>query len=251
MQLFAVLLISMLLAIPRAEAALSTASRAFLDRASQLDVEGQGRSARVDLEKTPRAQVVTAVREGLGSEAPYPLLAAKAAAALRVTEAVPDLEAAFVKTGDWQIALAVGALASEAQKKTYGSQWASLLDKFESPTRVTIIETLSHWGLPLTKEQFERALRDDSDGVRQAAVHSFIRTREKLSLADQADRYRKAFAVKPYQARLSAMDSYLDLNPKDRAALASAVDAKLKSACKVEQKPDVKTACEAILKEAK
>jgi hypothetical protein len=234
-----------------AHAAITPASREVLEIASELGTEGEGPRIRKELEALPRAKVVAAVREGLNEGAPFSLVAARTANVLHLTEVSGDLEKAFAKNDDWTLALALASVADEAQKSRLAMQWQGKLASFESPTRIAILQMLAEWQHPLQTKQFDQSLNDESSQVRLATVRNFVLTREKLSTAEQIARYKKAFAMKPYQVRLSAMVDYNALSKAERAKLSKAIDEKFKSACKVEDKPLVKTECEKVLKGAK
>jgi hypothetical protein len=170
---------------------------------------------------------------------------------MKLTEVVPDLQKSFNQSGDWALILALGELANDSQKRSLAADWQRRLPKLESPAQVAMIETLAQWGQPLSREQFDSSLSDKYPGVRLAAARAFFKTRTKLSLTEQQERYRKAFSAKPYQVRLSAMTDFSQLDGKERESLAAVIDQQFKKACASESKAEVKDECQKLLKEAK
>ena len=234
-----------------AEASLTPASRAVLETASGLGTEGESARLRNELESLPRAKAIAAVREGLSQGGPYSIVAARAANALHLTEVSNDLEKAFVKNEDWTIALALASVANDSQKSHLALVWQSKLTTFETPTRIAILDTLADWGYGLSTEKFDQLLNDESPQVRIATIRNFAVTKNKLPASERIARYKKAFAMNPYQVRLSAMADFLSIPKAERATLAKVLDENFKAACKIETNPDVKTECEKILKGAR
>ncbi len=246
-----IIAIALLFCASIASATLSASSREILAVASKLGTEGEDARIRRDLEAFPRAKVIAAVREGLLEGGAFAVVAARAANALHVTEVATDLEKTFQKNQDWSIALALASLAAPSQKSKLAQTWQAKLASFESPTRLAILQTLTEWKSPLSSALFNSLLEDESSQVRIAAVRNFTQTKEKLALSDAIARYKKAFALKPYQARLEAMAEFALLSKIDHARYAPAIDETFKANCKKEDKPDVKHECERIVKGAK
>jgi hypothetical protein len=227
---------------------ISATSHAILEIVKNLGTEGESKNISQALQKFSHPQLVTALREGLRTGGDWSTIAARAANLLSVKDVLPDLEAAFEKNSDdWQVVVAIGALANDQQKKSMGETWAKQLRTFSNPTKVAVIEMLGRWSQPLPEAIFDSGIADKSLEVRRTVVTNFIITRNLFTTDQQIARFRKAFAMDPYQVRLDAMVAFQSLSIHDRAKLANAVDAKFLAQCKAETFEDVKTECQKIL----
>ena len=234
----------------RARADLKPEARPILEQAKNLSIAERSASAEKFLKAQPRAKVVAALREGLKSGDGWMTVSAQTASTLHLTELVPELEAANPQHDNWQVILALGALATGSQKSAIAERWLEKISSFEGPARVAIYETLGNWNHALTNAQFEEGLRHESFDVRESVVREFIVTRNQLSNADQIARYRDSFVAKPYQVRVAAMLDFESRSASEQKKLKNVIDESFKAHCKDEKTPEAKAECDKILKAA-
>ncbi len=226
---------------------LSAPSKAVIEQARLLSTEGSENAARKELEKFPRAQLLTGLRDGLKSGAPWVEISAGAAASMKLSELTPDLREAFKLGAGWTFVYALGELTPVKDRALVSAEFLKGIEKSPDATAVAILETLSRWNIGLSNVGFEACLKNQSYEVRQAAVRNFLATRETLDAASQIARFKQSFAVKPFEVRLEAMDAFDQLSSADRKKLKGAVDAGLKSQCRFEKEASVKKSCGRVI----
>lgn len=251
--LFAILIvISISSSHASANKTLSAKSREILELGQNLGIEGQAEVAQKKILKSPRPKIVTAILDGLRAGGEWAIAAGRVATSIAVKEVVPELEKSIEREpNNWQVILAVNALANDEQKKSIAPLWLKKMPSFSNPTKVAVIESLARWSYPFSNSEFESGVKDASFDVRLAIVRQFFVTRYLLSVEQQTARYRTIFSLQPYQARLEGMIEFQLLSEKDHAALKKAVDEPFAKACKSEKNSEVKIECEKLLKETK
>ncbi len=158
-----------------------------------------------------------------------------------------ELQTSLDKADDWHTITALNKIKDVNERKALVPVVVARLPKSSNPSKVAILELLSRWNVALSDADFSREISDASLEVRHAAVTGFIATRRNLSDDDQVTRFQKSFSVMPYQARLEAMQAYLNLPTDEKLKLQKAVGPAFKTQCQAEKKPRVKPVCEKIL----
>ncbi|MEK7358226.1 MAG: SseB family protein [Bdellovibrionota bacterium] len=249
---FVALLLSTLLLVAPAfsTAALSPASRAILDEAAEsVDQEKESLAALEALKKRPRSEVLKALRDGIANGQPWIIVSARAALALEAKELLPDLMKAAEKEDAWQVFSAIEQLSRDSSERpAVEALFTRKLAKAPSSSKVAILDAFSNGKTQLPKSSFDALIKDESLGVRRAVVRQFLASREAYSNDEQIRRFKLAFTMKPYQARLDALLMYGAIPAAKRRSIASAFDPGL---CAKEANASVKSACETIAKEAK
>lgn len=236
-----------------------TPAKAFAEtgdiiEAIQNEIAQVGRSDADDLalkalRARPREMVIKAVRELLQrrrEEDAIKIL--QVAVALELKELIPDFKAMAKTSGSWEVFLALGQLATPADRAEIQRLSLERLSQtgtkaLPASAKLAIIDSFGELRIPLSRELFHRLLADASYGVREAVARQFFATRETMSIAEQTERLRGLFAVQPYQARLTAMILFKSLPTAERAKLKAAI---VPGLCQVEKQPEVRKACTAI-----
>jgi hypothetical protein len=243
--------LSVLTASIDASATLTPSSRAILDEAMQADAGGERGSdeALAKLKKRPRAEVLSAFRDGLTHGGPWTSIAARGARALDAKELIPDLVKAAQKTDDWPLLASLEQLSRGASDRpAVEALFAKKMETASSASKIVMLEAFSSPKAQLPSSIFDSLLVDKNLGVRRALVSHFLANREAYPVEEQVRRFKLAFKMKPYQGRLEALIYFGALPSEQRRSIASAFDPSL---CVKESNADVKSACDQVAKGAK
>lgn len=235
-------------AAAHAGAALTAPSKAVLETARRLTIEGDDSKAKAELAKVPRAQLVSALREGLNEGGDWSTYALNAAVALDVRELAPDLATRLETSDDYKLFFAVERLAPVDARKNLTAVFLKKLDASSASVKVSILTTLAKWKEPLSAERFAKLLGDDSFQVRIALARHFAIARTELPASEQMARFEKIFAAQPYQVRLDGVMTFEALPSADQAKLKAVIGPKFRSACEKETKTPVREECSKLLK---
>lgn len=238
-------LLAVLFLLPlTSQAALSVPARAILDDAKRLGVETDAEAGLQALKSRPKADVVKALREGLKAGEPWVGTSAQAAAALGYLELLPDLKKVAASADSWKVFVALRSLAGDADKKSVEALYLSVLEKVSVPSQVAILDALGSWKMVLPDETFSKLTKHSQNSVKRAAVQQFLVARESYSTAQQTERFKTAFALKPYQLRLDTMRTFLDLSKEERVSLSKSVT---QLNCGKEKNAEVKPVCQQVI----
>lgn len=229
-----------------AMAVIAPESTAILIQAQKLGIESETEKAYADLEKIPRAKLVSAFRDGL-KDPSWSMITLNAVSALKVEELALDLGDLAKTRDDWMLIATLGSIAPETERSKLAQILISRLSKVSNPTRVASLETLGAWHQQISKSDYEKYLKDESFEVRVAAVRAFVGSRTSLKAADQLSRYQQAFAAEPYTVRLEALNNFASLSSSEQTQLIGALDSRFKKACGQEKNPQVKSKCDQLI----
>ena len=238
-----------------ADAAPSAASSA-VQKAIREDIhslqgsEKESGAALDRLRARPRAAVVAVVKDDLTSASEIPPGTLKAVVALDARELLPVLKTLCAKSEDWPVFAAVNRLidpksdraGAEELSVVYLSRLNSLLS---AAAKVAVLDGLARFGKPLSRESFAELIDDSSLEVRIATVRQFLATRGSLEPAEQLARWTESLKLKPYQARLLAMEELARLPASELGRVKTALKAEQ---CAKESEAEVKAACQAAEK---
>jgi hypothetical protein len=257
------------------------ASLSLTTRASAVEVPSQGqatklKSVREDihllqgsekesglaldrLQTRPRADVLAVVKDDLTSSSEIPPGTLKAVVALKAIELLPELKVLCAKTEDWAVFASVTRLVSEDEKRSQqldrsnvdalaGLYLARLKSLLSATAKVAVLDGLSRFGRALPHDTFTALLSDSNLEVRIATVREFLATRSGLDPQERLARWGETLKLKPYQARLLAMEELARAPASEASALKGAL--KLES-CAHESESEVKAACQAAAKSVK
>lgn len=209
------------------------------------------------LKVIPRAEVISVLREDLTASSDIPPGTLKAIVALEAIELLPEFKVLSLKTEDWGIFVTITRLlrtnlnkSSEQNKnprdlKNYKAEFSGIflnrLDKLLSvPAKAAVLDGLQMMGKPITSQLFKTLTNDQNLEVRIAAVRQFLATRTMLSTQEQLARWTTALEIRPFQARLLAMEEFVRLPENDRQQMKSAFHS---AQCANEKESEVKAAC--------
>ena len=229
-----------------AHAIISPMALPILEKARLLTVEGESEKTKSELEQTPRPQLISALKEGLADPA-WRTVSLNAATALSMNELLPSIKKSLESSSDWTVYAAVEKLAKTDERASLVPILKKHLSSGSAPEKVAILSTLGKWKEPVTSQEFDKLLKDESFQVRIALARSFASSRSALALKDQTTRFDQLFSSDPYQVRLDAMFSFESMPKEDQAQLKAVIGTKFKKACEKEKKPLVLDECHKIL----
>ncbi|MES2963127.1 MAG: hypothetical protein V4760_04495, partial [Bdellovibrionota bacterium] len=128
-----------------AGATLSPSSRAILDEAVLVDGgERESKASLERLKKKPRAEVLTALRDGLTHGGPWVSISAKTARALDAKELVPELLKVAQTNEDWQLLASLENLSRETpERAAVESLFAKKISSASAPSKIVMLEAFS------------------------------------------------------------------------------------------------------------
>jgi hypothetical protein len=217
------------------------------------DEEKLAEGAVTRLKAEPRADIIAVLQDDLKSQPMNPpALSLKAAVLLNARELLPTLEELVTKTDSWQVFVSATQLAVQgddlvqrAQRERLAAIYLKRLDGLMPATsQIAVLDGLGEFRVSISREKYLQLLGQANFQARVAAVRNFLAARESLSATEQVLRFRAAFLLKPYQARLPAMKEFAKFDAKLKAALRGAIPDHL---CASESRTDVKAACEQLI----
>lgn len=233
-----------------ARAALTPETRAILDEAADsIGQEKEPQASLMQLKKRPRVEVLKALRAGLDHGGPWIVVAARASQALEAKEMVPDLLKSASSHDEWQLLAALEQLSrGTSDRSAVEALFTKKLKSSSAPAKIVMIDAFSDGKTQLPAAIFDALVADPNLGVRRAVLRQFLASRESYSSDEQTRRFKLAFTMKPYQARLEAFQIYASIPVVQRRSIASAFEPSL---CGKEKNAEVKAACEQVAKGAK
>lgn len=211
--------------------------------------ESDSELALARLKSLPRAKILAVLKDDLTSNAGVPPGVIQGILGLEARELLPDLISVAAKFDNWSVFMAINQLVDpqdRVQADEVSKMYMTRIKSIRSaPTRVAVVDGLTKYGKPISDELFKELILDQSLDVRIAVVEQFLSSRFALTQNQQIERWTAALELKPYQARLLAMEEFARL-PKDSLE-------KLKSAfkpelCNSEPNQKVKDICFEIVK---
>ena len=223
-------------------------------REALLVIEGSEQEASDAAEKLkaePRAAVLEVLKDELTSSPEPRSSALRAVAVLETRELWPELKLVTARSDQWRVFATVNRLmtgeSSGERRAEIVKIYLSRLESLPAPAKQAVLDGLAAEKTPLARDAFQHALDDGNFQVRIAAVKQFLASRGALSLDEQKARFQIVFAVKPYQARLLAMQGFLKIEKSERAKLTGAIK---KDLCAAETRDEVKSVCRDLVKDS-
>jgi hypothetical protein len=201
------------------------------------------------LKNYPRAALVTQLRAWLKAPEASNLRqpAALIIETVHLHELQPELSKIAETTTDWHLFLALQKVSGPGDNAALSQLYLKRLNEnLPDVTRLTILDGLSEFETVLPRPVFDSLLVSENFRLREAAVVTFLNAHKKYSVSEQADRFRQAFALRPYQVRLKAMKFFAHLPVSEKTALRAALIRGPVTECEQEENLEVKTICRSI-----
>lgn len=213
-----------------------------------VDEEKGSDQALLELKSESRVDVLRIVHEDLLAQPVRPsTLALKTAILLRMVELLPTLANLTENSQGWDVELALIKIAKAADAPTRKATAARLQERLAGylpvMKQIVIVDGLTELGVVIGNKSFAELTASPDYQVRIAAVRNFLSLRISLTTNEQIERFRASFQLKPYQARLPAMEEFQSLDNLSREALKSSIPSGL---CLRETRTEVKLVCEKI-----
>ena len=198
------------------------------------------------LKAAPRTEIVETLRKMLKSTGSLSF-ALRAVDELEVKEVYEEIRVLAKTSESWELFDAINDISDLRKEgraelaKIYQDRAKALAGtKQNSPLKSSLLDGLAKMDEPAASDVFAKYLADDDFLVRETAVRHLLATRGQLAQEEQVARLKEAFKLKPYQARLEAMNGFRKLSIEDQKKLAAAFSPSL---CQDEPKDEVKKVC--------
>ncbi len=204
--------------------------------------EDQAKIAAAQLQKLPRPELVTAVRNWLHSyEGDVQSVGFSAVIALELRELKAELIRNAAVSDAWRLYHALNSISVDSDRTTITAVYIRrLAAPIPAAAAMAIIDGLTGYKTALPPVLFRKLQKSASYQVRETAVQNFMVTRTALSQGEQVERMRSSLLIKPYEVRLSAYKYFQTLPENDRKLLAPALSS---DACRRETNDQVKAVC--------
>lgn len=200
------------------------------------------------LQARPRSAVISDLREDLQGSSLVPPGTFKCIVALQVHELLPVLKGLAERGEDPVIFITITRLVGlpddDEQYDEFVPLFQARLKNLLSPVaKIAVLDGLSRFAVGVSHDQFLELTRAENLDVRIAVVENFVATASSLQSKEALFRWQEVFRLKPYQARLTAMEHFERLPKSERVRFAAAFHAEQ---CAAETEPTVKTVCQRI-----